>query len=110
MFIRLPEIPDGKKDFKMSEVKEILIERAKTHGNVDNVGLVYRLLHKALYVGRNGNDDYSSVQELVLDSIFIKLARISCGDPNFKDHWLDIAGYATLVVRELEAQNKEQDF
>ena len=86
----------------MSNINGILNEREKTHGNVDNVGLVYRLLHKALYVGKNGNDDYSSVQELVLDAIFMKIARISCGDANFKDHWIDIVGYATLAVNELE--------
>ena len=86
----------------MSEVKEILNEREKTHGNIDEVGRVYRLLKKSFYNGENDIDDYSSVQELVLDAIFAKLARISCGDSNFIDHWLDIAGYATLAVNELE--------
>lgn len=33
--------------------------------------------------------------------VVIKLARINCGDPTFKDHWLDIAGYATLVAQKL---------
>ncbi|WP_257617167.1 hypothetical protein [Campylobacter pinnipediorum] len=31
-----------------------------------------------------------------------KIARILAGNPNYKDHWDDIAGYATLVSKELE--------
>ena len=86
----------------MSNINGILNEREKTHGNIDEVGRVYRLLKESFYNGENDIDDYSPVQELVLDSIFAKLAIISCGDPNFLDHWLDIAGYATLAVNELE--------
>ena len=94
----------------MSNINGILNEREKTHGNIDEVGRVYRLLKKSFYNGEHTGDDFSSIQVLVLDSIFMKLARISCGDPIFLDHWLDIAGYATLVVKELESQSKEQDF
>ncbi len=31
-----------------------------------------------------------------------KIASILAGDPNEIDHWRDIAGYATLIVKELE--------
>jgi len=34
-----------------------------------------------------------------------KMARI-LGSPHNKDHWLDIAGYAMLVVHDIEAQNE----
>lgn len=36
-----------------------------------------------------------------LDNIFQKIGRILYGDPHFKDHWDDIAGYATLTSKEL---------
>ena len=36
-----------------------------------------------------------------------KIGRILAGDPNHIDHWLDIAGYATLVAKELEAHGKK---
>jgi hypothetical protein len=29
-----------------------------------------------------------------------KIGRILAGDPDFRDHWLDRAGYATLIARE----------
>jgi hypothetical protein len=33
-----------------------------------------------------------------LDMILHKIGRIVAGDAAFKDHWVDIAGYATLVA------------
>lgn len=44
----------------------------------------------------------SSVQSEALHMICSKLARIANGDANHVDSWHDIAGYATLVVKELE--------
>lgn len=35
------------------------------------------------------------------DMIFQKLARVINGDPYYDDNWRDIAGYAELVVKEL---------
>ena len=34
--------------------------------------------------------------------IAMKMARIVCGNPYHKDSWDDIAGYATLISKELE--------
>ena len=33
-----------------------------------------------------------------LDMIAHKIGRILAGDPDFRDHWDDIAGYAKLVA------------
>lgn len=33
--------------------------------------------------------------------IALKIARILCGDPTFKDSWQDIAGYVTLILGDL---------
>jgi hypothetical protein len=40
-------------------------------------------------------------QREALEMILHKIARILNGDPNFKDSWTDIIGYARLVEREL---------
>jgi len=40
-------------------------------------------------------------QREALEMIAQKIARILNGDPNYPDNWHDIAGYATLVEREL---------
>jgi hypothetical protein len=44
----------------------------------------------------------TDVQQEAFDFIASKLARILSGQAKFADHWRDIAGYAMLVVRELE--------
>jgi hypothetical protein len=36
-----------------------------------------------------------------------KVARIICGDPFERDHWVDIMGYAALVLRELDRLQEE---
>ena len=36
--------------------------------------------------------------------ILHKVARIMAGNPKEADHWRDIAGYATLAVKELERE------
>jgi hypothetical protein len=40
-----------------------------------------------------------------IEMIEHKLCRILCGDPNFRDHWQDITGYA---MRVLEAIDRER--
>jgi hypothetical protein len=37
----------------------------------------------------------------------MKLARIMSGNSFDKDHWHDMAGYASLVVREIERRDVE---
>lgn len=41
--------------------------------------------------------DLSSSQREALELIATKIGRIVCGDPNHRDHWKDIAGYANLA-------------
>lgn len=39
-----------------------------------------------------------------LEMIAHKIGRILNGDPNYADSWVDIAGYAQLIVKQLEAK------
>ena len=41
-----------------------------------------------------------------LDMIQHKIGRILNGDPTYDDSWKDIAGYATLIVNELNGEIK----
>lgn len=38
-----------------------------------------------------------------------KIARILNGDPDYDDSWVDIAGYATLVVKKLKNGAENDD-
>jgi len=42
------------------------------------------------------------IQQEALDMIFHKIGRIVNGDNNYDDSWHDIAGYAELVVKDLQ--------
>lgn len=42
-------------------------------------------------------------QQEALHHILSKISRIVCGDVLYKDNWTDIAGYATLVEKELDS-------
>ena len=45
-------------------------------------------------------------QKEALDMIQHKIGRILNGDPTYDDSWKDIAGYATLIVEELNGVSK----
>lgn len=76
------------------KTEEILNEREKTHGDFKRLcELVGKLRELSLVYRREGQ---SATQQIALEMIYLKLARIICGDPNHVDHWDDIAGYAML--------------
>ena len=77
---------------------DVLNEREKTHGDFAKVAATACALKQ---IFRRPARGLLPVQSEALDLIATKLARIVCGDPNVRDHWEDIAGYANLVVRDL---------
>lgn len=88
------------------QVTQVSADRQKTHGNFrDSAVLTQRL--KATIWGfmpsskAEGCFRLKETQKEALDMIAFKIARILSGDPNHKDHWDDIAGYATLISQEL---------
>lgn len=72
----------------------LLVEREKTHGDFRITAQVAQQLKASFktihYQG------LSAPHKEALDMIATKLARILSGNPNEKDHWLDLAGYAKL--------------
>jgi hypothetical protein len=83
----------------VGEVKEVIKERRNTHGNFTDTCEMTQELVRIVYAGGGAKDMNGSQAESV-HMICHKLARIACGDPNFEDHWVDIAGYAQLVVNQ----------
>lgn len=88
-------------------IKEVLQEREKTHGDYESVAEAAQDIKGTIRAG-NSSPDLSQPQLEALDMIASKIARISNGNPNDKDHWLDIAGYAQLIVNLIEKETKEQ--
>ena len=90
-------------------INEILAERGKTHGDFkDHAKTAQRLKFTLREQSKDWQIDFSYTQQEALEMICHKIARIVAGDPNFADHWRDIAGYSTLVANELEAKNGEK--
>jgi hypothetical protein len=52
-------------------------------------------------------NDLEYFQAQALDNIIDKICRVLSGDSTFKDHWVDVQGYAALVQRELEMLDLE---
>lgn len=58
---------------------------------------------KHVLFARRAQVDLEADQAEALSMICVKLSRIVNGDPNYVDSWVDIAGYAQLIVNRLQS-------
>lgn len=77
-------------------INDIIKERTVTHGNFTDNSYISQQIKEAIWLAE-GHVRLSSHQREALEMIAHKIGRILAGDPNHKDHWDDIAGYAKLV-------------
>lgn len=73
--------------------------KGSTHGSFKVNARTYREL--CGIVQRNGAQ-LNAEQSLALDQMFVSVARILAGDPNFRRHWDRIAGFAKLGAEACE--------
>lgn len=83
-------------------IPAIITERQKTHGEFTINADAAQWLKKV--IANYSGTKLSSVQAEVLEMICTKIGRILAGDPNFRDHWDDIAGYAKLAADRCQSQ------
>lgn len=76
---------------------ELLAERQKTHGSFNQNAAISQAI-KHLFHSYGAYPAENPVYCEALDMIALKLSRILSGQAHFKDHWDDIAGYATLAA------------
>jgi hypothetical protein len=81
-----------------TNVRELLAERGQTHGDYS---VHARITQELKNYFRAQKKAMRPVQWETLDMIAHKIGRILAGDPEFEDHWRDIAGYATLTADEI---------
>jgi hypothetical protein len=84
-------------------IEATLKEREGQHGDFRINGAIGQELKKVLRDSK-GWDTLSAYQKEALDMMVSKMARILSGNPDFEDHWHDIAGYATLVEKILRGE------
>lgn len=83
--------------------EELLKERGKVNGDFADLAVFSQQLKTFIRAAANAkNLRFTAVQIEALEMITHKIGRILAGDPNHKDHWDDIAGYATLVSKALD--------
>lgn len=91
----------------MADVNKILAQRATTHGDYGQQAKMTQMLQRAIM--DYNNSPLSDVMRESIHMICHKLARISVGRADIQDHWDDIAGYATLVSKDLESKKPKAD-
>ena len=80
---------------KQPDIAKVLVQRGTVHGDFTASSGLATSLQSGLRQSPNWQR-MSLHQQRALNMICEKITRICYGDPNFADHWIDIAGYATL--------------
>lgn len=92
----------------MVDTAALISERKKTHGDFTYHAMAaqgikyfmkdFHIVDSASDVPVRAWEKLTVIQQESLDMIAHKIGRILAGDPDFRDHWDDIAGYAKLVA------------
>ncbi|CAB5238853.1 hypothetical protein UFOVP230_42 [uncultured Caudovirales phage] len=80
-----------------TNVTEILEQRGNRYGTFEANSQLTQSL-QVLFASYPGWSKMKPYQREGLEMIAHKISRILNGDPNYDDSWVDIAGYAQLVV------------
>lgn len=82
-------------------VQDTLNEREKRYGSFESHAQITQALKEVMHLHIKW-EGLASDQKEALDMIAHKIGRILNGDPDYKDSWHDIAGYAQLVANRLK--------
>ena len=85
-------------------VTDTLNVRGTRYGKFSGHAVISQHLKDVMQV-TTGWQKLNASQREALDMIAHKIARILNGDPNYADSWHDIAGYATLIDKQLNGEN-----
>ncbi len=96
--------PSLKKQY--TGVEDILQERGNRYGKFSGHAELTQALKDTFSSHANTMDKLTPSMREALSMIFHKIGRIGNGDPFYDDSWIDIAGYAQLVVDELHGDEK----
>ena len=84
----------------MTELKKVLQERGSRYGDFKGNSNITQRIKEAMKDG-DGWDSLTRDKKEALEMTAHKIGRIINGDPEYKDSWVDIAGYITLVSETL---------
>lgn len=86
----------------LPSVDETLAERGARYGDFTDHAVICQELKRVMKATGNGScptnwESLTDVKKQALEVIADKIARILSGDPEYKDNWHDIQGYAKLA-------------
>ena len=90
----------------MTMINDILNERGNREGDWSSNATTTQMIKHALSLGENAHN-LTYAQREALDMIAHKMSRIVNGDADYIDSWVDIIGYAQLVIDRLKLQQDE---
>ena len=91
----------------LGSVEDTLSQRGKRYGSFKNHANLAQSLKTSFenHVRSYGQpENFNNTINEAIDMIFHKIARIANGDPQYDDSWQDIAGYAQLVVDDIQGK------
>lgn len=88
-----------------SPTEALITERGARYGKFKDGADIMQSLKDTMR-DVDGWNNLTASQKEALDMIQHKIGRILNGDPTYDDSWKDIAGYATLIVNELNGEVK----
>lgn len=87
-------------DFRLevvqSEIESTLSQRGARYGDFTENAKLSQAIKEVMYKAPF-NEKLNAVHKEALEVIVQKISRILNGDPDYKDNWHDIAGYAKLA-------------
>jgi hypothetical protein len=88
-------------------VDKTLNARAEMYGKFKDGAALMQSIKRTLadHAAKHGKT-FADDQWEALEMIVHKIGRIVNGDPDVTDHWVDIAGYATLIAERLEGNSR----
>ena len=84
-----------------TQIDATLAERGKRYGKFKEVSETIQGLKSVMHTSRNW-DKLTASQKESLDMIQHKIARMLNGDPTYEDNAVDIVGYATLMLKNMQ--------
>ncbi|UVX29549.1 hypothetical protein PRB81_gp56 [Klebsiella phage VLCpiS13f] len=86
-----------------SPTEALITERGNRYGKFKDGAEIMQSLKDTMR-DVDGWNNLTASQKEALDMIQHKIGRILNGDPTYDDSWKDIAGYAILIVNELNGE------
>lgn len=98
-------VTDDDLNGRASSTEALITERGSRYGKFKDGADIMQSLKDTMR-DVDGWNNLTASQKEALDMIQHKIGRILNGDPTYDDSWKDIAGYATLIVNELNGEVK----